>query len=124
MPTSTDFIREDPFDTYRDELEQHRTDSHFLGHTMFWKHSDQIPVKHIYHTDNIESLVPTKDRIEILNFSIEFLDQLRNFQENFSNFCKCSAILSEFGYFRARSRNSDKISSRFRREIAVFLQKL
>jgi hypothetical protein len=54
MPASTDFIRENPFETYRDELEQHRTDSHFLGHTMFWKHSDQIPVKHIYHTDNIE----------------------------------------------------------------------
>ena len=53
----TDFIRENPFESYRDELEQHRTDSHFLGHTMFWKHSDQIPVKHIYHTDNIESLV-------------------------------------------------------------------
>ena len=65
-----------------------------------------------------------KDRIEFFNFAIEFSDHFRNFHQNFSEFSKFSAILTEFGYFGARSRNSDKISSQFRREIAVFLRKL
>ena len=65
-----------------------------------------------------------KDRIEFFNFAIEFFDQFRNFHQNFSEFSKFSAILTEFGYFGARSRKSDKISSQFRREIAVFLRKL
>ena len=68
--------------------------------------------------------IRTKDRIELFNFAIEFSDQLRNFHQNLSELCKFSALLTEFGYFKARSRNSDKISSRFRREIAIFLQKL
>ena len=71
--------------------------------------------------------MPTKDRIEFFNFAIEFFDQFRNFHQNFSEFSKFSAILTEFGYFGARSRNnsnSDKISPQFRREIAVFVRKL
>ena len=35
---------------------------------------------------DLQASLSTKEGIEILNFSIEFLDQLRNFQENFSNF--------------------------------------
>ena len=65
-----------------------------------------------------------KDRIEFFNFAIEFSDQFRNFHQNFSEFSKFSAILTELGYFGACSRNSDKISSQFRREIAVFVRKL
>ena len=41
----------------------------------------------------------TQDRIEILNFSIEFLDQVRNFHGFFKNFCKISGIFDEFGHF-------------------------
>ena len=65
-----------------------------------------------------------KDRIEFFNFAIEFFDQFRNFHQHFSEFSKFSAILTEFGYFGACSRNSDKISSQFRRDIAVFVRKL
>jgi hypothetical protein len=54
LPSATDFIRENPFEKHRDDLEQHRMNNNFLGHTMFWKNSDQLPTKHIYHTRNVE----------------------------------------------------------------------
>jgi hypothetical protein len=54
LPTSTDFVRENPFDTHRDDLEQHRLNNVYLGRVMFWRNTDQLPTKHIYHTDNVE----------------------------------------------------------------------
>ena len=42
------------FDTHRDDLEQHRLNNVYLGRVMFWRNTDQLPTKHIYHTDNVE----------------------------------------------------------------------
>ena len=69
-------------------------------------------------TSRIGRSVTDKDTIEKMNFSIEFSPQFQKFHRILSKFCKFSGILNNFGHFWARSRNSDKISSRFRREIS------
>ena len=40
-----------------------------------------------------------KDWIELLNFSIEFLDKFRKFHGFFLKNCKIPGILGEFGHF-------------------------
>ena len=64
-----------------------------------------------------------KDRIEILNFSIEFFTNFGNFTNFSSKFCKISGNFNEFRHFWTCSRNPDKISSKFRWEIAFFMKK-
>ena len=54
-----------------------------------------------------------------LNFLINF-GIFTKISQNFPNFL---AILTEFGYFGACSRNSDRISSQYRREIAFFVRR-
>jgi hypothetical protein len=54
LPSPTDFIRVNPFEKYRDDLDQHKGDDVYLGHTLFWQNCDQIPTKNIYHTSNVE----------------------------------------------------------------------
>jgi len=43
--------------------------------------------------------VTTKEKIELMNFSIEFLDKSRNFHGFFLKNCKISGIFGEFGHF-------------------------
>ena len=45
------------------------------------------------------AVVVPKEKIELMNFSIEFLDKFREFHGFFLEICKCSGILDEFGHF-------------------------
>ena len=64
-----------------------------------------------------------KEWIEILKFWIQFFTNFRNFTDFSSKFCKISGIFNEFRHFGTCSRNPDKISSKFRWEIAFFMKK-
>ena len=66
---------------------------------------------------------PDKEWIEILKFWIQFFTNFRNFTDFSSKFCKISGIFNEFRHFGTCSRNPDKISSKFRWEIAFFMKK-
>ena len=65
----------------------------------------------------------SKEWIEILKFWIQFFTNFRNFTDFSSKFCKISGIFNEFRHFGTCSRNPDKISSKFRWEIAFFMKK-
>jgi hypothetical protein len=54
LPSATDFVRVNPFEKHRDDLDQHKLNNTFLGHTMFWSHCDLIPTQNIYRTNQHE----------------------------------------------------------------------
>ena len=67
--------------------------------------------------------ITCKEWIEILKFWIQFFTNFGNFTDFSSKFCKISGIFNEFRHFGTCSRNPDKISSKFRWEIAFFMKK-
>ena len=65
----------------------------------------------------------SKEWIEILKFWIQFFTNFGNFTDFSSKFCKISGVFNKFRHFGTCSRNPDKISSKFRWEIAFFMKK-
>ena len=65
-----------------------------------------------------------KEWIELFIRNEKILTEDSEFWRIFSHFFHFSAFLNEFGHFCTDPWNSDKISSKFRREIAIFMSNL